>query len=249
MGQLPRVGRGRPYRSWRSATDTLLPDASSPADAVEVEHERAGTRLAIHLAVLDHLRARPHPSVIVIDDLQWADDATLALLAFLGPELERLRTLPAVGVRRAGSSEVAAGVRDCLVELARTTDPLHLELSRLDADDVADWISTRSGAVPEPAIVAHVADLTAGNPFYVRELLTLLESEGRLGAGFDGAPAAVPHAVQDVVRRRTSRLPPETQALLTVAAVIGRRFDLDVLAGVVGPGEGRGPDPSGAGPR
>ena len=106
-------------------------------------------------------------------------------------------------------------------------------MTGLDADDIAEWVAARTGAVPDPALVAHVADVTGGNPFYVRELLALLESEGRLGARFDGAPAAVPHAVQDVVRRRTSRLPPETQALLTVAAVIGRRFDLDVLAGVV----------------
>ena len=68
----------------------------------------------------------------------------------------------------------------------------------------------------------------------MRELLALLHTEGRLGLDASAArSASVPIAVQDVIRRRTSRQPPETQALMASAAVIGRRFDLDVLAAVV----------------
>ena len=196
------------------------------------QDEAAGVLLATHLGALDRLAARTAPAVVVIDDLQWSDDASLSLLAFLAPELERLRILLAVGVRRTGP--LAPAVRDCLAELARTTDPVHLTLTGLAPDAVAAWVASLTGRDPAPALVAELADITGGNPFYLRELLALLAADGRLaddGAG--GLPTGIPHAVQDVVRRRTSRLPPDTQSLLTAAAVIGRRFDLDVLAGVV----------------
>jgi DNA-binding SARP family transcriptional activator len=224
---------GGPYRSWRSATAALLPNGSIRADAARVDEERVGVLLATQLGELDRLRGPREPAVVVIDDVQWADDATLSLLGLLAPELAALRILVAVGVRRAGPAEVTAAVRDCLAELARTSDPVHLTLTGLAPEDIAPWVAARAGHEPDPALVAYVAEVTAGNPFYVRELLALLEAEGRLRGDFDGTPAAVPHAVQDVVRRRTSRLPPETQAVLPVAAVIGRRFDLDLLAGVL----------------
>ncbi len=230
----PESASGAPYRSWGGAVEALLPDGSIHAGGLDHDEEPAGAVLATHLGELDRLRARGEPAVIVIDDLQWADDATLSLLGFLAPELERLRILVGVGVRRAGSGELASAVRDCLGELGRTNDPVYVDLKGLEPDDVAAWIAARLGHVPDPALVVYVADVTGGNAFYVRELLTLLESEGRLDGEFDGRLTSVPHAVQDVVRRRTSRLPPETQALLTVAAVIGRRFDLDLLASVAG---------------
>ena len=134
--------------------------------------------------------------MVVIDDLQWADDATLSLLAFLAPELERLRIVVSVGVRRAGTGELPAPVRDCLVELGRTDHAVHLTLAGLTPGEVADWIAARTGHVAEQALVDYVADVSRGNPFYVRELLALLESEGRLRGGFEGVPAGVPPAVQ-----------------------------------------------------
>jgi hypothetical protein len=125
-------------------------------------------------------------------------------------------------------------VRDCLVELGRTADAVHLTLQGLGTADVADWIASRSGQAPAAALVEHVMATTDGNPFFVRELLALLEADGLLTvAELAPSSATIPHAVQDVVRRRTSRLPPDTQAMLSVAGVIGRRFDLDVLAGVL----------------
>jgi DNA-binding SARP family transcriptional activator len=229
----PESASGGPYRAWDSAVAALLPEGSIHAAALGRDDEVAGAMLAAQLAELDRLRGRGEPAVVVIDDLQWADEATLSLLGFLGPELERLRILVGVGVRRAGSGELAPPVRDCLVELGRASDPVHLTLKGLEPEDIAEWVTARTGHRPDATLLAYVADVTGGNAFYVRELLTLLESEGRLDGEFDGRAASVPHAVQDVVGRRTSRLPPETQAVLTTAAVIGRRFDLDLLAGVL----------------
>jgi DNA-binding SARP family transcriptional activator len=228
----PEAAAGSPYRAWRNAARPLLSGDATQPDGRSREQEIAGALLATQLAVVDQLGACNEPAVVIIDDLQWADDATLSLLAFLAPEFERLRVLLTVGVRRTGTVDLSDAVRDCLAEFARTSDPVYIDLTALAVDDVAQWMTARRGHAVDPAFVTQVTDISGGNPFYIRELIALLESEGRLGAGGDVLLTAVPHAVQDVVRRRTSRLPPETQAILTIAAIIGRRFDLDVLAGV-----------------
>jgi predicted ATPase len=79
-----------------------------------------------------------------------------------------------------------------------------------------------------------VHDRTEGNPFFVTELLRLLESQGRLEA--DDATAAARHAipvgVRDVLQRRLARLPEQTNAVLLAAAVVGRSFDLDLVEAV-----------------
>jgi len=188
----PETAAGGPYRSWRSAVEALLPEGSIHADVLDPDQEPAGVLLATHLGELDRLRARNEPAVVVIDDLQWADDATLSLLGFLGPELGSLRMFLGVGVRRTGSGDLAPAVRDCLAELARSGNPLHLSLTGLGPDDVAEWVAARAGHAPDPMLVAYVADVSGGNPFYVRELLALLQSEGRLDGEFDGGRASVP---------------------------------------------------------
>ena len=69
---------------------------------------------------------------------------------------------------------------------------------------------------------------TSGNPFFITELVRLMESERRWDTA--GSAVDVPVAVSDVIRRRVRRLPEDVQTVLGVAAVIGRRFELDVLA-------------------
>ena len=89
---------------------------------------------------------------------------------------------------------------------------------------------------------------TDGNPFYVVELLRLLGSGGRHGKAEARAAAAleIPAGVRDVLRRRLARLPEQTNAVLLVAAVVGREFDLDTIIGCdrvgrrAGAGGGRG---------
>ncbi|MGD9999673.1 MAG: BTAD domain-containing putative transcriptional regulator [Ilumatobacteraceae bacterium] len=229
----PESAAGAPYRSWRSATSALTPELELQADVRAPGQEPATALLRTQLNELTRLSTLSMPAVIVIDDLQWADDATLSMLQFLAPQLERLRLLVAVGVRRAGASDLSPAVRDCLAEMMRTIDPVDLRLAPLDRSAITDWVATAAGSAP-PAFVDYLVDTTSGNPFFVRELLSLLVSDGQVHADFSPRAAVVPHAVQDVVRRRTSRLPPATQVALTTAAVIGRRFDLDVLAEVLG---------------
>jgi hypothetical protein len=126
-----------------------------------------------------------------------------------------------------------AALLDCLGELARTPDVVRLSLTGLSSAAVSDWLEGETGNAPDPGVTAFVHDRTGGNPFFVRELAALLGSEGRLST-FEAmsAGSTVPAAVQDVVRRRASRLPPDTQQLVVAASVVGHRFDIDVVAAV-----------------
>ncbi|WP_421118311.1 BTAD domain-containing putative transcriptional regulator [Aquihabitans daechungensis] len=240
-GRCPESASDAPYRSWTMAArqaaarggPSELVTVLDQADA-DLSGDPTAGRLVTHLAVADALVGSEVPLVLVIDDLQWADDATLALVEFLASELDTLPVVLAFSVRRSGAGELRPPVRDCLGELARVDGAVHVALEGLTPGSVHEWLATSLGHAPPAGLEDLLTATTDGNPFYVRELLALLDTEGRLGAdGGAARPGSVPAAVQDVIRRRTSRQPPATQQLMATAAVIGRRFDLDVLAHVL----------------
>ena len=124
----------------------------------------------------------------------------------------------------------------CLAGAGRARTARRIELGGLGVDDVETWIGDRRRELPARAVGRLVHDRTGGHPFFVRELLALLAGDGDGGVELDERAVlatAVPAAVHDVVRRRVSLLPAPTQQLMTAAAVLGRRVDLGVLAGVV----------------
>ena len=177
-------------------------------------------RLALHAAATRAIASVTRPCVLVIDDLQWADAASLRLLEFAAGELRSLPVALVVTTRPADDESPPALV-DCLGELARQPGAVRVDLAGLSAGAVSAWLATRG----IDTMSAFVHDRSGGNPFFVRELVELLAGEG-------SSSATVPAAVQDVVRRRVGRLPPGTQQLLTVASVVGRTFDVDILARV-----------------
>jgi DNA-binding SARP family transcriptional activator len=213
----------------------LLPDEDVLPD------DPMADRIALLASAAKVLTSATRPLVVVVDDVQWADPASLRIIEFLAGELARTSTLLVVTVRPIGAdgTEVSAPLIDCLGELARAPGAARIDLAGLDPQAVERWLAARGG-VPDTAVADLVHDRTGGNPFFVGEVVELLAAEGRLTdlqAASRGT--AVPAAVHDVVRRRVGRLAAGTQRLLTVASVIGRSFDIDVLGAVAGlaPGE------------
>jgi DNA-binding SARP family transcriptional activator/predicted ATPase len=185
-------------------------------------------RFRLFEAVSNFLRrlARPRPIIVVLDDLQWADVASLELLSFLGSRLPDASLL-VVGTYRPG--EVGAGhpLSDALAALARHQVVGRLALTGLREPEVEALVLATTGAHAGPSVVATVHARTGGNPFFVVELARLLHVERSLDP--EAVARRVPAAVRDVVRRRIARLPEQATALLSLAAVAGREFDLDVL--------------------
>jgi tetratricopeptide (TPR) repeat protein len=169
------------------------------------------------------------PLVVVIDDLHWADGASLALLQFVAARLHGARVL-VVGTYRPADLSLHHPLVSTLAALARQPELERIRLTGFTVAEVARFVDRgwSVGASDELAAALHAR--TEGNPFFLTELTKLLASEGSLGRADAVAAAEIPIGVRDVLRRRLGRLPDATNALLRVAAVAGRTFDLRVLA-------------------
>ncbi|MGC5258777.1 BTAD domain-containing putative transcriptional regulator [Gordonia sp. DT218] len=164
--------------------------------------------------------ARSHLLIIVLDDLQWADSASLELFGHMAA-----RRAPGVtffaSVR---SVPRRAAVTNALATLARLPEHRRIEVGPLSTDDISEMVRRETREWPAAGTVVSIATRSGGNAFFVRELSRILADRGTIGDG------AVPAGVRDVVRERLRTLPASTTDLLEVAAVIGRRVDIALLA-------------------
>ncbi|MFG2014054.1 BTAD domain-containing putative transcriptional regulator [Actinomadura geliboluensis] len=201
----------------------LLDDAATGRGDADVSMGR----FRLHLAVGDYLAglAGAAPLLLVLDDLHWADEETLALLVRLA---ERLRDRPVLLVATFRRTEVGDGLAGALAALARH-EPARIDLAGLSPDETAALVRGACAARLDDAEVAAIAERTGGNPFFTRETARLLDAEG-----LPAATRRVPAGVGDVLRRRIARLPEPAQAVLRDAAVIGRDADLRVLSDLAG---------------
>jgi DNA-binding SARP family transcriptional activator len=225
-----------PSAAWLGPLMPELAETAPPARPRPIA-DLGAARFQLNQAVAGLLRqlAEARPLLLVVDDLHWADVPSLSLLVFLAAELTEAR-LVVVGTYR--DVEVVAGqpLAETLGALAREPVVERIPLGGLDRAGVAALIGRTIGSRPAEPLVAAVADRCDGNPFFITELLRLLQSERRL-AGPDAAAAArreVPVGVRDVLRARLARLPAQTGTVLMVAAVAGRGFDLDLIEAVTG---------------
>jgi len=178
------------------------------------------------------------PMLVVLDDIHWADQSSLRLLEFAVNALHDARVLLLATYRDAEAR--AAPLAPTLATLARTPELERLTLSGLSEREVGDYVNAVLGEEADPSLAESLHGRTAGNPFFVAELVRLLRHEGRLGGGVDGAP--VPEGVRDVIRTRLARLPQEAIPVLTAGAVAGREFDIALVAHVCGIDEDRALD-------
>ncbi len=163
--------------------------------------------------------------LLVIDDLQWADRVTLALLCrtVRGPLSSRLIV---VGTYREDAAD--APLYGALADIRRTCEVERVELGGLGLDDVAVLIGSAFETSAAAAEARTIHDRTGGNPFYVRELARHV-AERPATAFVD-----VPEGVRDVVRARLERLSAGCADALGAAAVLGDSFKVAVLAAVTG---------------
>ena len=189
-------------------------------------------RLQIYDAVARLLATRPRtqPVVVVLEDIHWADADSLRLLEYLATDLHDAPVAVVSTVRpdEAGAPTVAS----TLGALARRGDLARFELTGLGPEHVRSFAREIGDLDLDPAAADALHGRTAGNPFFLTELVRLLSAErGR----HDGVGAAtVPASVRDVVRRRVERLPDDSRTVLSVAAVAGAAVGIDVLAEVCG---------------
>jgi len=206
----------------------LLPELG---DAVP-ESDRATLFEAIRCA-LATIAAR-RPALVLLDDLQWSDDATLELLAALAAPL---RDLPVLVIAAYRADEIPRGhpVRRLRTELRRDRVLRELVLDPLSPREATELAERVLGERVAPALARALYDRTQGVPFFVEELSGALRSGGRLQGGPAGLEPAgdgdvpLPETIRDAVLLRVARLSPEARATAEAAAVAGPRFELALI--------------------
>ena len=196
-------------------------DAPSPSDP-----DSARFRMFDAVGTLLRRAAERAPLVVVIDDLHAGDRASLLLLAFLARTLAECPVL-LVGTYRDVDASQAPDLAQPLAELARHAR--RIQLAGLTASDISTLLRSASGADPSSALVARIHDATAGNAFFVDEVLRALAARDSL-TGTDASSVLVPDGVREAVRQRLAAMPPDAVAVLELASVMGREFDATALA-------------------
>jgi DNA-binding SARP family transcriptional activator len=167
--------------------------------------------------------ASVQPIMIVLDDLQWADTATLQLLSFLTREILDTSLL-IVGTYRNVGAPTLGLLAETIADLAGQPSVTLTDLVGLDRAATATLIQA-SGHAADDHFVDTLHQRAQGNPFFVIETLRLYVSSGAMGA-----PMAIPSGVREVIRQRVRLLPDQTIAALEAAAVLGAEFERRVLA-------------------
>jgi predicted ATPase len=176
-------------------------------------------------SVLGRLAAG-RPLALFLDDLQWADQATLGLLPALA---DAAGDIPVVLIGCYRSDELPRDhrLRAVRAQLRRSRQLSEVDVGPLDDEDVARMLTHLLGAKPGPALAAAVASRAEGIPFAVEELALALRDGG-------ASAAVVPDGIREAVLLRTARLSGQERTLLETAAVAGQEFDIDPVLAVCG---------------
>ena len=219
----------RPYQPFGEALAPLtVPDVladglgeltagrpGEPASDPEIDRARMFDAVAEWLEEV----AAMQPLVLVLDDLHWADRATLLLVRRLATRPQRV---PLLLLGSARDVELRPGhpLTEALADIRRDRPVLRVALQGLDEAAVATVVEALTGTRPNPAAAHALRERTGGNPFFVCELAQ--------DAG-NGEAVALPDAVRDVVAARAGRLPEHARRLLEFAAVAGSEFDVELV--------------------
>jgi DNA-binding NarL/FixJ family response regulator len=183
--------------------------------------------------------ARHEPATMLLDDLQWADEATLELLPALAVSLEE-EPLLVVGIYRSDEMPRGHPLRRLRAELRRAGRLRELAVEPFKAEQTVALASRVLGRDLSPSLLGAIHDRTQGIPFFIEELVGALGASGLLRDGDGGVELPrgtelpMPETVRDAVLLRAERLPAATREALEVAAVIGLRFEFGLVLALAG---------------
>jgi DNA-binding winged helix-turn-helix (wHTH) protein len=213
----------------REALAQLLPELERCA-APEREPQRARFQLfdAVR-GLLDRAAARA-PLLVLLDDIQFADQPSVELLTFVARALTAKRVLFLVTLR---TGEAPRALQPSLEQLARAAD-VHT-LSPLSLAEVVQLVGAFIGhAALEPRRARALHERTQGNPLFVRHTLAMIVERDDWSLVDEALPyRELPPALRFLIRRRLAGLSAATRETLEAAAVIGLHFDIPLLAAML----------------
>ena len=255
------AGAGQPVRRGRaagrkSAVYEVLAQVLTPASGQPMGPGGRGHELALVLPGLGPAPAQASQSALAaavgaalvrmagpgrlavfLDDLQWADDATLDLLPALAGAISG-GPVALIGCYRSDELPRDHRLRAARAELRRARQLMEIDLAPLPGPCVTAILAALLGAEPEPDLVSAVAGRADGIPFAVEELAAALRlgghldyREGTVGLAGTG-DAVIPEGIREAVMLRAAQLGPDAAPVLDAAAVAGNEFDVELVLAV-----------------
>ncbi|HEX7737930.1 MAG TPA: AAA family ATPase [Ktedonobacteraceae bacterium] len=217
---------------------TLFPELPAPQPfGREVEQRNLYNAVASYLRVL----AADHRLLIVLDDLQWADSATMQLLSYViqhntGQQPRENHRPFMLFLYRADEVHETHPLRTMLSTQLRAGHAEELRLKRLKEEEVQQLLTQMAGHDVETAFTEEIYRYTEGNPFFICELIRSLVEEGKIqkhGERWQTTMAlrdlALPQSVRLLIERRLTNVSPGCRLTLAYAALLGRHFHSSLL--------------------
>jgi len=184
--------------------------------------------------LLNIARAGEPGLLLALEDLHWADEATLLLLEHLGRRLPETPLL-VVATCRTAEADLSQAFTAVVSSLERGRLCERLEIPPLSTEEAARLVEHLAGSPPALSVVEAVHEETGGNPFFLEEVIRHLRAEGRDLADRDAvANMTIPESVRQAISVRLSRLRPEGARALQLASALGDPFSFDTLAAAAG---------------
>ena len=210
----------------------LFPDLESPLEGTPEQQRRI---LVKNFCEFIERLTNHHPVMLILDDLQWADEPSLDLLEYLASKVPQLR-LMIVADYRDHQSGISARFAQTLETLRRGHLGDHLQLQGLSPSEVAELVRLTVGKESSESLVKEIYCETDGNPFFVEETLKylieekrLVDDEGNVRESAGIRESEVPQTVRLTIERMLQRLNATTRRILELAAVVGPRFGFEML--------------------
>lgn len=213
-------------------------ELSSKIRKINLQQERTRLFEALSQLVVDI--SERQPLLLVLEDLQWADDGSLKLLHYLARNIQNSRVM-ICGAYRPEDIESSKGESHPLSKTLRRMRPeklfYEIMLDRFDEGSTALMIESmlKKQDIPE-AFTRKLYEESEGNPFFIEEVVRSLVNEGLIDVKdyswklkFDPSRIHIPGTIRDVIGRRIDRLDGGTKAVLGYASVIGNRFTFEAL--------------------
>ena len=201
-------------------------------------------RYRMHSAFAERLvsASRERPLVMAVEDLHWADEATYELIPYLARKLKDARVL-LLATYRSDELHRLHPINHVLAELTRGRLAEDVRLHKLTLEETGDVMRAALGLERPPTVEFRQAlwERTEGNPFFIEEILRALVERGDLAykdGGWrrtkDVADLAIPLSVREAVQQRLVTLDADARRVVQVAAIIGQRFQFDLIQEVSG---------------
>src|SRR5262245_50435464 len=238
LNELTRLDGGAPFAAALEATPAfvrpevarLLPRLATgePTEAESVDGWRYG-RLFAAVSELLAGTARRSPLALLVEDVHWADAATLDFMTYL-MRAGRGEAVSVVVTCRSDETPLDIRVTDWLTHVRRDAGTVEIQLGPLSPTEVAAQITGLLGTTPADQLLAELYARAGGHPFFIEQLVdAVITDSGRVPQ-----PVGLPARLAKLLLARASRCSDDARAVLNALAVAGRQLTDDMLGDVTG---------------